>query len=168
MIYLNRTCFNGIYRVNLQGEFNVPRGSKNNVLLDEDDFEATARLLGRAQIRLADFESLIDEAGDGDLIFADPPYTVRHNFNGFVKYNEKLFSWSDQERLACALLRANVRGAKVVCTNADHASIRQLYKDSGFNLVEVCRFSSVSASAGSRRQFEELVIVTHLAAGEEK
>lgn len=161
LIYLNRTCFNGIYRVNLDGEFNVPRGSKNEVVLPEDDFETTARILRRAQIRHSDFEILIDLAEEGDLVFADPPYTVRHNINGFIKYNEKLFSWADQERLAKALARAKKRGVNVVSTNANHASVRELYEKNGFKLLDVSRFSPISASSSSRRRFDELVILTN-------
>ncbi|RQH04752.1 DNA adenine methylase [Paraburkholderia dinghuensis] len=161
MIYLNRTCFNGIYRVNRNGQFNVPRGSKNEVLLDSDDFKGASDLLADAVIRLADFEVLINEATDGDLIFADPPYTVRHNYNGFVKYNEVLFSWADQERLAKALIRARERGAQIVATNANHHSVRGLYDIEGFELHAVSRFSSISAAGASRRQFEELVILAN-------
>ena len=160
LIYLNRTCFNGIYRVNLNGEFNVPRGSKNDVVLPEDDFETAARILRRAKIKHCDFEILIDLADKGDLVFADPPYTVRHNINGFIKYNEKLFSWADQERLAKALARAKSRGVNIVSTNANHKSVRELYEASGFRLIDVSRFSPISASSSSRRRFEELVILT--------
>jgi DNA adenine methylase len=161
MLYLNRTCFNGIYRVNLRGEFNVPRGSKDAVLLETDNFEGISRALQSADIRLEDFEVLIDEAESGDFIFADPPYTVRHNLNGFTKYNEKLFSWQDQERLAAALIRARDRGAYVVLTNANHSSVRDLYEGQGFHFVTTSRFSSISASAGSRKQFEELIILSN-------
>lgn len=159
MIYLNRTCFNGIFRVNLQGEFNVPRGTKNEVVLRSENFAAIAHALGKAKLRVSDFEELVDEARRGDLVFADPPYTVRHNLNGFVKYNENLFSWQDQERLALALIRAGRRGAKIVSTNANHVSVRALYEEKGFHLSTVSRFSSISASAGSRSQFEELIIL---------
>ncbi len=99
-IYLNRTCFNGIYRVNLQGKFNVPMGTKNSVLLDHDDFKQAAHILAKAEMRVSDFQFLIDEAQSNDLVFADPPYTVRHNLNGFINYNEVLFSWEDQQRLS--------------------------------------------------------------------
>lgn len=158
MIYLNRTCFNGIYRVNLRGEFNVPRGTKDSVLLESDRFDQIAKLLEGADIRITDFEVLIDEAQAGDFIFADPPYTVRHNFNGFVKYNEKLFSWQDQERLAKGLIRAKNRGVHILSTNANHSSIRELYDDYGFNLITTSRFSSISASSEHRKQFEELIV----------
>ena len=162
MIYLNRTCFNGIYRVNKQGNFNVPRGSKDAVLLDTDNFKAMAALLAGADLRVSDFEDVINEAGEDDLIFADPPYTVRHNFNGFIKYNEVLFSWADQERLAAALKRAASRGAKIVATNANHHSVRSLYNSWDFLTHSVSRFSHISADAASRRQFEELVITANL------
>lgn len=162
MIYLNRTCFNGIYRVNHQGEFNVPRGSKNTVLMDTDNFKATAELLAGAQLRVSDFEHIIDEAMEDDLVFADPPYTVRHNLNGFIKYNEVLFSWADQERLAHSLRRAAARGVKVVATNANHQSVRSLYSSWDFMTRSVSRFSQISADGDSRRQFEELVITANI------
>lgn len=157
-VYLNRTCFNGIYRVNLEGKFNVPVGTKTAAILDTDDFATTAKLLRRAVLRDWDFERLIDAASDADLVFADPPYTVRHNNNGFVKYNETLFSWSDQERLARALARAVRRGAKVVATNAAHDEVRALYPQRTFSLTEVERYSSISSDSASRRAYRELVI----------
>lgn len=160
MIYLNRTCFNGIYRVNVNGEFNVPKGTKDAVVLDTDDFEQVSKLLRNARIHFGDFEKLIDEAKPGDFIFADPPYTVRHNYNGFIKYNEKLFSWFDQERLAKALIRARKRGVKIVCTNANHPSILELYSRKGFHFETVSRYSSISALPEKRRLFEELVIIS--------
>lgn len=162
MIYLNRTCFNGIYRVNQQGKFNVPRGTKDAVLLPTDDFRAMANQLKTAQLRVADFEELIDESDEDDLVFADPPYTVRHNFNGFVKYNEVLFSWADQERLARALKRAARRGVKIVSTNANHESVRSLYSGWDFLLKAVSRFSQISADGSSRRNFDEVIITSNL------
>lgn len=160
MIYLNRTCFNGIYRVNCNGQFNVPKGTKNSVLFETDDFESVSLALKNASIHYGDFEKLVNQASKNDFVFADPPYTVRHNLNGFIKYNETLFSWQDQERLAGALIKAKNRGAKIVCTNANHQSIRGLYRDHGFRLEVVSRYSSISASAKSRKQFDELVILS--------
>jgi DNA adenine methylase len=158
LIYLNRTCFNGIYRVNRQGLFNVPKGTKSKVVIETDDFEAMSSLLKGAELHAGDFEPLVDAAQTGDLVFADPPYTVRHNYNGFVKYNEVLFSWSDQERLALALKKAAYRGAKVVCTNANHRCVRELYDDPVFELQVVSRFSRISAAKAARGSYEELLI----------
>lgn len=156
-IYLNRTCWNGLYRVNLSGIFNVPIGTKDAVVLDTDDFATIAHLLRPAKIVAGDFEVLIDQAVEGDTIFADPPYTVRHKFNGFVKYNESLFSWHDQVRLRDSCLRAIGRGVKVFITNADHESIRALYQD-GFEFNSIERYSSISGKSSTRGKYPELII----------
>jgi len=156
-IYMNRVCWNGLYRVNRRGEFNVPLGSKTMVLLDGDDFEAVAQRLACAELHSCDFADTIRQAGRGDFIFADPPYTVRHNVNGFIKYNEKIFSWKDQIRLRNELRDARKRGARILCTNADHSSIRDLYRED-FTLSRVKRFSSIAGAGGRRGQFAELLI----------
>ena len=157
-LYLNRTCFNGMYRVNLAGQFNVPKGTKKAVVLDTDDFAAAAKLLRRAELRVSDFGPVINEAMAGDLVFADPPYIVGHIDNGFVKYNDKLFKWEDQVRLAESLSKARDRGVKVVATNAAHSAVEKLYEQRGFTLSQVERYSSISGTADSRKQFRELII----------
>lgn len=158
IIYLNRTCFNGIYRVNRQGRFNVPVGERDKVVRDTDNFPAVAKLLSGAELHRGDFEPLVDSAQAGDLVFLDPPYTVRHNRNGFIKYNERLFSWDDQERLAKAATRAAEREVLVVVTNASHPTVRQLYAEDLFTFRDVSRYSSISASLDSRKHFDELII----------
>jgi len=157
MIYLNRTCWNGLYRVNLKGKFNVPKGTKTNVIYEDDQFKEISELLEKTELLSSDFEDIIDRAQEGDLLFADPPYTVQHNYNGFVKYNEKLFNWSDQERLFCSLLRAKERGVLVVSTNAFHESIQDLYKNE-FNLKTLNRSSTISSKSKTRGRYEELLI----------
>lgn len=155
-LYLNRTCFNGLYRVNRKGQFNVPLGTKTAVLMESDDFEAVARALRAVELVSADFEQIIDTCGENDFVFADPPYTVKHNNNGFVKYNERLFSWSDQERLKAALHRAADRGARVLVSNADHPSIRELY--SGWDVETLYRHSVMASESIRRRRTSEVVI----------
>ncbi|MCY7442010.1 MULTISPECIES: DNA adenine methylase [Bacillus amyloliquefaciens group] len=162
MIYLNRTCFNGIYRVNKKGEFNVPIGSKTQVLLDTDDFQKISKILKGIKLLNTDFEKVINLSREHDFVFVDPPYTVRHNSNGFVKYNEVLFSWEDQERLAQCLIKAKNRGVKILMTNAAHPSIRQLYEPNGFNIKAVSRYSSISANKKSRSNYQELLIFCNL------
>lgn len=157
LIYLNRTCWNALYRVNLKGEFNVPIGTKTNVVLGTDDFEGVSRLLKGATLAHLDFEKVIDQAQEGDLIFADPPYTVKHNFNGFVKYNEKMFHWDDQVRLSECLIRASGRGCLIFLTNANHPSIVELYEND-FDLSPMKRSSRIAASSSNRGMYEELVI----------
>lgn len=160
-IYLNRTCFNGIYRVNLKGEFNVPIGTKTNVILETDDFQNISNLLQGVSLSHGDFEKVINKAKTGDFIFADPPYTVKHAYNGFVKYNEKLFSWEDQVRLKEALVRASQRGAYIMMTNAYHASIKSLYHGTGFKKEIILRNSMIAASNKNRGKYEEYVITNY-------
>lgn len=156
-IYLNRTCWNGLYRVNLRGEFNVPIGTKKNVLLETDDFEEISVLLQRVELISEDFEVAIDRAEIGDFVFVDPPYTVKHNHNGFIKYNEKMFSWDDQIRLRDSVNAAIGRGAKVLITNACHKCVREIYENVG-EIIELKRPSVISGSANARGHFEEMVI----------
>lgn len=157
-LYLNRTCFNGLYRENLKGQFNVPIGTKTQVVLPDDDFEKASQLLAQADLRSGDFESVVAEAREGDLVFLDPPYTTAHNCNGFVKYNQKIFTWDDQKRLMDAVSGAKRRGAKVVLTNADHASIHDLYVNLGVPRV-VSRASVMAGSANSRRGTTEALFI---------
>lgn len=155
-LYLNRTCFNGIYRVNKQGEFNVPIGTKH-VLRAEDTWIEWSQALQGADIRLSDFEPLVDEAQLDDFVFADPPYTVAHSAAGFRKYNEVLFSFQDQERLAQALDRARQRGVRILATNTADPSVMRLY-GRGFKKAVVERFSRVAGGVKGRRMFPELII----------
>jgi DNA adenine methylase len=156
-IYLNRTCWNGLYRVNLRGEFNVPKGTKTSVSLETDDFESVASLLQTAQLAHSDFERTIDQTERNDFLFVDPPYITRHNFNGFVKYNDKIFSWEDQERLASAIQRAKRRGVQILVTNADHKSVRSLYRGLG-SLHSVTRNSVLAADSNNRGETTELAV----------
>ncbi len=156
-IYLNRTCWNGLYRVNLKGEFNVPIGTKTNVVLDTDDFESISSLLSGTELMNADFESTLSHATRGDFVFVDPPYTVKHNTNGFIKYNESLFTWDDQVRLKYAVQSAVGRGAKVIVTNANHECLRDLYEGVGEQII-LDRASVIAGSSDKRGRFEEMVI----------
>lgn len=158
-IYLNRTCWNGLYRVNLEGKFNVPIGTKNKVILATDNFEGISKSLKNAKILHSDFEDTIDGAEEGDLVFVDPPYTVNHNLNGFVQYNEKIFSWHDQIRLRNCIERALDRGVKVLMTNANHKSVSQIYEDIG-NHYTFERNSKISANASFRGLTDELIVKT--------
>ncbi len=160
-IYLNRTCWNGLYRVNRRNEFNVPIGTKSAVVLHSDNFQSISRMLRGAKILNQDFEMALDSTKDGDFVFVDPPYTVKHNLNGFVKYNDKIFQWEDQLRLRDAVVRAATRGAMVLVTNANHQSVREIYKGVGRQMV-VDRASVLSGSAAHRVRTEELTICTWL------
>lgn len=157
-LYLNRTCFNGLYRVNLKGQFNVPMGTKSSVFLPTDNFFLVSEILANSRIEVRDFETALANAHEGDFVYLDPPYTVKHNVNNFIKYNENIFSWADQVRLAKAARGAAKRGAHVMISNADHASLRELYGDSLWVQLSLPRFSRLASASKFRRSTTELVI----------
>lgn len=159
LIYLNRACFNGLFRVNLAGKFNVPIGTKLFPLRDREEFLAWSVKLQSAEILAADFEVIIDGCGSGDFLFVDPPYTVTHNGNGFIEYNEKIFSWDDQVRLAHSLSRAKSRGVEFLLTNADHDNVRALYSD-GYQLESCERGSEMAGKASKRGLITELLVAS--------
>ena len=157
-LYLNRTCWNGLYRENLKGQFNVPIGTKQTVIFDTDDFPAWSRALQETRLQCRDFEAAVDEAVEGDFVFADPPYTVRHNMNGFVKYNQNIFAWRDQIRLRDVLQRAANRGVLFAITNADQESIRDLY--AGFGVHRQLGRHSVIAGRSVHRAYSTELLIT--------
>ncbi|MGH7139231.1 MAG: DNA adenine methylase [Pirellulales bacterium] len=157
-IYLNKTCWNGLYRVNLNGEFNVPYGRpKSDGIVDFSNLRACAAALGKKGIKLwnCDFAPALERTQKGDLVYLDPPYVTRHNNNGFVEYNEVLFSWADQKRLAELARQLADSGASVIITNADHHEIVELY--SGFTIVRFNRKSTIASSAGARGKVSEMI-----------
>lgn len=163
MIYLNRTCFNGIYRVNRNGGFNVPIGTHNNVILNTDNFEQRSAILQNAQIFCQDFEEIIDMAEAEDFLFCDPPYSVQDENNRFVNYTAQLFNWNDQVRLAQSLHRAKDRNVKIIMTNVNHPAVRALYENvEGYYLAEVNRYSSISGLARGRQQYNELIVSANI------
>ena len=160
-LYLNRTCFNGMYRVNRQGNFNVPIGTKSNCVYDVDLFGKYSELLKGASILNDDFEGVIENAQKGDLIFADPPYTVQKKQNGFIKYNDRLFTWKDQERLYNSLLEAKLRGVSVVLTNVNCDEIRNMYQFGGFFIKDLQRTSLIAGDVSKRGIITELLITSY-------
>lgn len=158
LIYLNRTCFNGLYRKNQLGQFNVPFGDRQIPadILDGTRLKDVSKLLRTSEILCCDFESPISRATAGDLVFCDPAYTVSHNNNGFIRYNEAVFSWDDQIRLMHSCKDAYKRGATVIVTNAAHPSIAALYHP--FQPIVHSRSSSIAAKAG-RGHYREYIFV---------
>lgn len=159
-LYLNRTCWNGLYRVNKQGKFNVPIGTKNTVIFPTDDFLGWSTSLKRASLTVEDFEPIIDSAHPEDFLFVDPPYAVKKDLSGFLKYNNKTFGWEDQLRLREALSRAHARGVQFAMTNAYHQSILDLYKDFE-NKEKLQRYSVIAGNPKGRFRSNELLITNY-------
>jgi DNA adenine methylase len=156
LIYLTTLAFNGIYRVNRRGEFNVPYGGRAYPALGSDGWlRPYANALKAARLQTGDFQEVVATAVRGDLIYLDPPYTVAHSNNGFLRYNEHIFSWKDQQRLAALAAGLDRKGCIVIVSNAAHDSVRGLYRT--FRAVSASRRSLIAADPAHRRDTGELV-----------
>lgn len=157
-VYLNRCCFNGLYRLNRKGDFNVPFGGRSHFsVLKGRLIEDLSLKISKAQLKVADFEETVNLAGDRDLIYCDPAYTTEHYNGSFLRYNEKIFSWEDQVRLLSSIRRAVDRGASAVISNAAHESIRRLYHP--LIPLVVTRRSNLIGKSGSALSQEYLYVV---------
>jgi len=160
-LYLNRTCYNGMYRVNRNGQFNVPIGTKTDCIYDVDLFEEYSFALKNVKISTNDFAVTIQQASSDDLIFADPPYaSAQKKDTPFLKYNDRLFTWDDQTRLHNVLVAAKMRGVKVILTNANYQEIKDIYTESGFFITEVNRTSNIASKSDKRSIVSELLITS--------
>lgn len=156
-LYLTTLAFNGIYRVNKRGVFNVPFGGRLYPALgSEDELTKYAAVLANAEISVGDFSQTLRTARCGDVVYLDPPYTVAHSNNGFVKYNAKIFMPKDQVRLARTARELSDRGCHVIVSNASHPSVLDLYPD--FSVIEVRRQSVMAASTAHRQEVVESLI----------
>jgi DNA adenine methylase len=158
-IYLNKTCWNGLYRVNKIGQFNVPYGnSPNRHTHDPKSIMYASQVLIGAVLKSCDFEDLLLNASSGDFAYLDPPYTVLHSENGFRRYNEHLFCWDDQQRLASIAHLLVSRGCFVAISNANHSDILKLYPR--FYRYFLVRRSNLSANPKFRRSIQEVLLIS--------
>ena len=157
-IYLNRTSFNGIYRVNSMGIYNVPYGKRTNVdVVTEQLFKDIELFLAGCNFQACNFQSTLANIQENDLVFIDPPYTVAHENNGFIEYNQTLFSWEDQIKLKEYILAINEKKAFFILSNASHSSLNSLYEGIG-NISKIGRLSKVGGRNKTRGTFNELII----------
>ena len=158
-IYLNKTCWNGLYRVNRDGKFNVPMGQLDRIdeICDSQELNLASRLLKHVKLRCSDYEDAVQDAQPGDLVYFDPPYITTHLNNGFIKYNSRLFHHSDELRLAKVAQTLAVKGVSVIVSNAAHPLIKQQY-DGLFYKTELERNSLIAANPTRRSKFTELLI----------
>lgn len=156
-IYLNRFGFNGIYRVNLNGRYNVPYGFKRyKQLFDYDRLRRAGILLKDSFLSCEDFEVSLTRIETGDLVFLDPPYIASNVKNGFIKYNEELFSWDDQKRLANYIKKLIRKKAFFILTNAKHKAVRELF-GSICSPISIIRANVIGGKNAKRGIVEEYI-----------
>lgn len=159
LYYLTRFSFNGIYRENLRGEFNVPFGYKEHLaLVDRAALLNASRFLASARLVHADYRDVLGDLAGRRIIYADPPYTVKHNNNGFIKYNRRLFAWSDQRDLAVLLAAQAKAGSYVFVSNAAHNDVAALYPT--FVELQIERRSVMAACSSARGPIRESLFVS--------
>ena len=160
MIYLNKTCFNGLYRVNLNGDFNVPFGRHPSTIAicNESQILRASEALQDSVVQSSDFSEALEDVQPGDVVYLDPPYTTAHTNNGFIEYNARVFSWEDQKRLASSAKTLVELGAHVFVSNADHYSITECYPETHFTIHRLERWSTMSGKSTKRFSTTELVI----------
>lgn len=156
-IYLNKTCFNGVHRVNRKGEFNVPIGRYSDPLIaDVTALAAASVCLRRADIRCASFEFLLDEVRAGDFVYLDPPYEPVSSTANFTAYAQGGFSRDDQTQLRDVFRKLDRCGAKLMLSNSDAPLIRDLYRGYAVDVVLATR--SINSDTGSRGAVREVVV----------
>ncbi|MBC7174608.1 MAG: DNA adenine methylase [Polyangiaceae bacterium] len=156
-VYLNKTCFNGLHRVNRKGEFNVPAGRyKNPRILDEEGLRAASDALSRAEIRCAGFEALVELAKPGDFVYFDPPYVPLSATSSFTGYAQDGFSHADQVRLRDVYRALDRRGCKLMLSNSDAPAVHELYE--GFRIDLVAAPRAINCDARGRGKVTEVVV----------
>jgi DNA adenine methylase len=158
LIYLNRTCFNSLYRVNLKGKFNVPFGRYTNpTICDEANLRAVSAALRRSVSLVAlDFQNVVLPAKRGDVVYMDPPYWPASKTANFTAYSAGGFGPEDQARLRDVAKKLIDRGVHVLLSNSDTPPVRELYK--GFKIEEVSAPRRVNSKADKRGNVGELLI----------
>ena len=156
-IYLNKTCFNGLYRVNKKGQFNVPFGKyKAPKFCDVEALYAASEVLQKATIVCGDYLSVLKEyARPGDFIFLDPPYLPISEYSDFKRYTKEQFYEEDHVELAKEVFRLQELGCHVILTNSNHPLVHELYKP--FN-IEVIQTKRYIACSGSSRKGEDVIV----------
>lgn len=157
MIYLNKTCFNGLYRENSKGAFNVPMGSyKNPLICDEQNLRACSRALQHAVIEVRPFESVLEKAVPGDFVYFDPPYVPLSSTSSFTSYHKDGFGPADQERLAEVFAALAERGVKVLLSNSMTEVVKRLYR--GFHIKQVLANRLVNSKSDRRGAVAEALV----------
>ncbi len=160
LIYLNKTCFNGLYRVNRAGRFNVPMGRYENPrIFDTDDLLNASRALQGVDLAVADFREVLNWARAGDFLYFDPPYAPVSKTANFTSYTTSTFGDAEQQELAAVLHELDRRGCKVMLSNSWVDSILELYKD--FRCIELKATRAINSNPDKRGKVSELLAINY-------
>ncbi len=156
-IYLNRTCFNGMYRVNSKGEFNVPFGHyKNPRILDENNLINCSKLLQRTEIKHADFSEILKKVKKDDFVYFDPPYVPLSETSSFTSYTKDGFDMDMQFKLRDVCDELDTMGVKFLLSNSDTKLVNELYEN--YNIKKVFASRQINANADGRGKITEVLV----------
>jgi DNA adenine methylase len=157
LIYLNKTCYNGLYRVNQRGEFNVPFGSYENPrICDEGGLRAASKALQLADIKCRDFRFILHHAKPGDFAYFDPPYDPVSATSSFTSYSEASFDVREQKALRQVFGALADRGCHVMLSNSDTELVRKLYRN--FNIESVLASRAINCRGSKRGKISEIIV----------
>ena len=161
LIFLNRTCFNGLYRVNSKGKFNVPLGKYSNPnIVNEENLYAVSNILqsSRISIKCRDFEAVLRDAKKGDLVYFDPPYQPVSSTANFTSYTNKDFTYDDLTRLAELCLKLDSRGCNVLLSNSDSKEVANIFVKNPWKITRIEANRSINSNSKKRTGHFELLI----------
>ncbi len=160
MIYLNKTCYNGLWRVNSRGHCNVPMGRyRRPDILNEGRLRAAARALQGAEITVAGFERVLERAGRGDFVYCDPPYVPLSATANFTSYSAASFGEDEQRRLAEVFAALDRQGCRVMLSNSDTPLVRALYR--AFRIETVSARRNINSARHKRGAVSEVVVLNY-------
>lgn len=161
LIFLNRTCFNGLYRVNSKGKFNVPLGKYTNPnIVNEENIRAVSSILqtNRISIKCRDFESVLRDAKKGDLVYFDPPYQPVSSTANFTSYTTKDFTYDDLTRLAELCLKLDSKECHVLLSNSDSKEVSDIFAKKPWKITRTEANRSINSNSKKRTGHFELLI----------
>lgn len=166
-IFLNRTCFNGLYRVNQSGDFNVPMGRyKNPTICDEENLKALSKLIKNVEFICGDYQTTEEIINKNTFVYFDPPYRPLSATSGFTSYTKDDFDDKDQKQLAAYFRTLNTKDAKLMLSNSNPKNVNEddtFFDDiySGFNINELQANRMINANANRRGKISELLIINY-------
>jgi len=161
LIFLNRTCFNGLYRVNRKGKFNVPLGKYSNPnIVNEDNLYAVSNVLqsSRISIQCRDFEAVLRDVKKDDLVYFDPPYQPVSDTANFTSYTNKDFTYDDLSRLADLCMKLDSKGCKVMLSNSNSKEVADMFSVKPWTMTKIRANRSINSNSKKRTGHFELLI----------
>jgi len=161
LLFLNKTCFNGLYRVNKKGQFNVPLGRYTNPnIVNKENLTAVSKILQSEKIKIScrDFEAVLDDAKKGDLVYFDPPYQPVSSTANFTSYTHRDFTEDDLERLADLGDQLNSKGCHVLLSNSNSKTVKDFFSKKHWKISSIDANRAINSNAQKRTGHKEIII----------